>query len=111
MGAKFIELKIAGSVPGGQSLKATYIPLVGETCYLTEFRGHGPGIQDAVVCACFDDGGDDVILYSTNSDAVELDLNEGPVSGDGAKKMEMILDNSSQDTVIMTGKAIIKVES
>lgn len=110
MAVTFIPMKTAGIVPSGQSLRVSYVPATGEDCTLLEFSGHAGLSSDSLVCVCFDEGGDDVVLWSTTGDSTENGLSEGPVTGDGVKKFELILDNSTGDALTMTGKIKFKSE-
>jgi hypothetical protein len=111
MAIKFITLKKSGTVPTADDLRDEYIPAVGEICELTLFIGHAAFSTDAAVCVCWDEGGaSEQVIWSTKGDSSEDRLDEVIPAGDGVKKIELILDNSTASPLVLTGKAQIKVK-
>jgi len=113
MATKIITLKVSGSVPAEDTLRAEYVPATGETCYLIEFDGHAAFSPNAAVCVCMDDAGTPEVRWSTKGDDdIKGIFEQVTTASNGVKKLELILDNSNTTgALVMTGKAEIMVTS
>ena len=103
-----IILSKSGKVPASSDIRAEYIPAVGEKLMLVDFLGHAAFSESSVVCLCWDEGGAaEEVIWNTKGDAKDerlfLDL---PV-GDGVKKIELILDNSTAGDIVLSGRVVL----
>jgi hypothetical protein len=111
MAVSFVELKVSASVPANSSVRAEYVPPANEKVSLVGFVGHAAFSPNAAVCVCFDEGGaSEQVIWSTKGDSNEDHLNESIPTGDNAKKIELIADNSTNEAILLTGKATLKVK-
>lgn len=99
------ELKLSGTVPLNSYIVEEKVPTAGKDLMIDFFSGEGGHSPDTGVCLIWDLGGEDeeLIWVVRGSSTMPAKLMIDKTRVDGAKKLSLVLDNTSQGSVHMAG--------
>ena len=107
-----IKLYKSKDVTNGTESSDDYVPPDGKKFYILEMHGSAAFSKNSVVKLIWDYGGADNVIWSLKGDGHTPDSFRGELiaTGNGVKKLSLVLDNGETTNVVMSGLAWIKVE-
>jgi hypothetical protein len=102
MATEWKELNLSKEVAASTTMANTYIPASGKIVSVICFCGNAVYTVNSVVKAVWDyDTVNEEIIWSSKGD-VQTDLNY-EATGDGVKKLAIVLENGEDGPVVMSG--------
>lgn len=80
-----------------------YIPASGKVVYFKRFGGSGSSVPATIIKIIWDYGGTETLLFSTHGNFIDEPSEEVSITGDGTKKLTIVLINDQAESDALGG--------
>ncbi len=104
-----IVLQVSSDVATSTDAYDDYTPQSGDKIHLISFDGEAAFTLNSVVKLVWDYGGSEEIAYATKGSTAGMQFEYFIGTGDGTKKIALVCSNGESGTIVMSGRAKLRI--